>query len=122
MLFRYTAPSLHRKTYIPVFHFISCLTEHQIQMPKREKSNIFPISNFPLLCTLPKRYLLQLSVLFFPTNMEASKRTTTRIGRLCSSTKKQVKKQKKKYNFMIGSLLFIMTFTRGKNLWPLTQK
>ena len=28
--------------------------------------------------------------------MEASKRTTTRIGRLCSSTKKQVKKQQKK--------------------------
>ena len=28
--------------------------------------------------------------------MEASKRTTTRIGRLCSSTKIQVKKQKKK--------------------------
>ena len=27
--------------------------------------------------------------------MEASKRTTTRIGRLCSSTKIQVKKQKK---------------------------
>ena len=36
--------------------------------------------------------------------MEGSKRTTTRIGHLSSSTKKQAKKQKR-YNFMTESLL-----------------
>ena len=49
------------------------------------------ISNFPLLYALSERYLLPLSALFCPNNMEGSKRTTFHIGHLCSSTKKSKK-------------------------------
>ena len=59
--------------------------------------------------------------------MEGSKKTTTRFGQLFSSTKNK----EKKFNFMIERLLSnntlnrrksIMTPTREKNLWPLSQK
>ena len=55
--------------------------------------------------------------------MEGSQRTTTRIGHLYSSTKKQKKQKQKRYNFMTESLFsnntshcfkFIMTPTREK--------
>ena len=90
----------------------------------------FPISNFLIACILSWIYLLQLSALFFPNNMEGSKRTTTRFGHLCSSTKK-IKKAKKRYNLLTERLLssntsnrfkFIVTPTRGKNLGPPSQK
>ena len=60
--------------------------------------------------------------------MEGSKRTTTRFGYICYSTKN---KQKKRYNLITESLLlnstsnrdkFIMTPTRGKNLRPPLQE
>ena len=85
--------SLQRETYIPIFHFISYLTDHQIQMLKKIKCERFTISD-PLpvaLYFVSAMYLLQLSVLFFPNNMKGSKRTTTWIDHLCSSTKKQAK-------------------------------
>ena len=66
--------------------------------------------------------------------MEGSKRTTTRVGHLSSSTKnkqtnKQTNKQKRK-NLMIECLLsistsncfkFTMTPTSWKSLWPPSQ-
>ena len=87
------------------------------------------VSSF--LCTLSQRYLLRLAAIFFPNNMEGSKRTTIRFGHLCSSTKKIAKRQQKRYNLMKEGLLssntsnhfkFIVTPTRGKNLWPPSQK
>ena len=39
---------LHREPYIPVFHFVPILTDHQIQILKKRKCNSFPISNFPV--------------------------------------------------------------------------
>ena len=93
------------------------------------KVSPYLISSF--LCTLSQRYLLRLAALFFPNNMEGSKRTTTRFGHLCSSTKKKSKKTKKIYSLMIESLLssntsnrfkFIVTPNRCKNLWPPSQK
>ena len=44
---------LHREPFIPFFHFISYLTDHQIQILKKRKSvteNVkdFPICNFPI--------------------------------------------------------------------------
>ena len=92
------------------------------------KVSPYLISSF--FCTLSQRYLLRLAALFFPNNMEGSKRTTTRFGHLCSSTKK-IKKAKKRYNLLTESLLssntsnrfkFIVTPTRGKNLGPPSQK
>ena len=83
---------------------------------------------------------------FFPYNMEGPRRITAPIGHLFSSTKKSKKKQKtknkkkqtnkqkqkqKRYSLIIESLLskntsicfkFIMTPTRGKNMWSLLQK
>ena len=94
-----------------------------------QKVSPYLISSF--LCTLSQRYLLRLAALFFPNNMEGSKRTTTRFGHLCSSTKKKSKKTKKIYSLMIESLLssntsnrfkFIVTPNRCKNLWPPSQK
>ena len=91
---------------------------------------VSPYLIYSLLCTLSQRYLLRIFALFFPNNMEGSKRTTTRFGHLCSSTKSKQKK-KKRYNLMIENLLsnstsnrfkFIMTPTRGKNLQPPSQK
>ena len=93
------------------------------------KVSPYLISSF--LCTLSQRYLLRLAAFFFPNNMEKSKITTTRFGNLCSSTKKIAKRQKKRYNLMIESLLssntsnrfkFIVTPTCGKNLWSPSQK
>ena len=84
---------------------------------------------FSFLCILSQRYLIRVAALFFPNNIKGSKRTTTRFCQLCSSTKKA--KRQKKYNLMIVSLLssntsnrfkFIVTLTRGKNLWPPSQK
>ena len=37
---------LHRETYIPDFHFISYLTDHQIQMLERRKCGRFPHFEF----------------------------------------------------------------------------
>ena len=90
------------------------------------------------LSTLSQRYLLRLAALFFHNNMEGSKRTTTRLGNLCFSTKKSKKTKKKdttykkkRYNLLIENLLssntsnrfkFIVTPTRGKNLWSPSQK
>ena len=38
---------LHREPYIPVFHFIANLTDHQIQiLTEHENAKVFPISNF----------------------------------------------------------------------------
>ena len=92
---------LHRKPYIPVFHFISYLSDYEIQIRKRRKCKSFPISSFTvalyfILFTLScSRYLLLLSVLFLPNKMEGSKRTTTRTGHLPSSTKNWQKLKKK---------------------------
>ena len=99
------------------------------------KVSPYLISSF--LCTLSQRYLLRLAALFFPNNMEGSKRTTTRFGHLHSSTKKSKKtkktqkNKKKSYNVMMESFLssntsnrfkFIVTTTRGKNMLSLSQK
>ena len=93
--------------------------------------NVSPYLISSCLCTLSQRCLLRLSALFYPNNMEGSKRATTCFGRLCSSTKTKQKKTKKRYNLMTESLLsnntsnrskFTMTPTRGKNLWPPLQK
>ena len=64
---------------------------------------VSPFLIYPLFCNLLQTYLVCLSALFFPNNIEESKITTTRIGHLCPLTKtsknkqkKQNKKQKKK--------------------------
>ena len=88
---------------------------------------VSPYLNSSFLCILSQRYLLRL---FFPNNMEGSKKTTTFFRHLCSSTKKKLK-YKKRCNLMIESLLsrntsnhfkFVVTPTRGKHLWPSPQK
>ena len=82
-----------------------------------------------LLCTLSQRYLLRLSALFFPNNIEGSKRTTTRFCHLCSSIKNKQRKKKvqpfdKKFvvNNTSNRHKFIKSPTRRKNLWPPSQK
>ena len=68
--------------------------------------------------------------------MEGSKRTATHFGHLCCSTKNKQKKQKQKQKqkqklphdrkFVLNNTSnryqFIMTRTRGENLWPQSQK
>ena len=39
--------SLHRELYIPIFHFISYLTDHQIQILKKRKCERFPHFSIP---------------------------------------------------------------------------
>ena len=39
--------SLHRELYIPIFHFISYLTDHQIQILKKRKCGRFPHFSIP---------------------------------------------------------------------------
>ena len=100
--------------------------------PKKEKMRkVSPYLISSFLCTLSQRYLLRLAAIFFPNNMEGSKRTTIRFGHLCSSTKKGKSQKKKKYNLMIESCLssnasnrfkFIVTPTHGQNLLPPSQK
>ena len=77
-----------------------------------------------LLCTLSQRYLLRLAALFFPDNMEVSKRTTTCFGRLCSPTKKSKKTKKESLlsSDTLNRFKFIVTPTREKNLGPPSQK
>ena len=97
----------------------------------------FLISNFLVPLYFVLEILLRLAALFFPNNMEGSKRTTTRFRHLHSSTKKSKKtkkpqkNKKKSYNVMMESFLssntsnrfkFIVTTTRGKNLLSLSQK
>ena len=83
----------------------------------------------PFLCTLSQRYQLRLAAFFFPNNMERSKKTATLLVIFAPQQKKQ--KDKKRYNFMTESLLssnasnrfkFIVAPTRGKILWPPSQK
>ena len=126
--------SSQRTLHFPVFHLISYLTDHQMQITKKEKmQKVSPYLISSFLCTLSQRYLFGLTALFCPNNMEGSKRTITRFGHLCSSTKKKKKskKTKKIYNLMTESLLssntsnrfkFIVTPTRGKKPWPPSQK
>ena len=93
----HTISSFSQRTlHSPVFHFISYLTDHQIQIHKKKmrKVSLYLISQ--LLYTLSQRQLLRLSALFFPNNMEGYKRTTTRFGHLCSSTKNKQKKKRNK--------------------------
>ena len=94
---------LHREPYITTFHFNSFLTDHQIKVLKKRMRKVSPFLIYPLFCNLLQTYLVCLSALFFPNNIEESKITTTRIGHLCPLTKtsknrqkKQNKKQKKK--------------------------
>ena len=97
----------------------------------------FLISSFLVPLYFVLEILLRLAALFFPNNMEGSKRTTTRFGHLHSSTKKSKKtkktqkNKKKSYNVMMESFLssntsnrfkFIVTTTRGKNMLSLSQK
>ena len=71
-----TILSLHKEPYIPVFHFIPYLTDHQFQILKKRKYESFPISNFPVaLHFVLERYLLRLSALFFPSNQIKSNNT-----------------------------------------------
>ena len=102
---------LHRETYIPLFHLISYKTDHQIQMSKKRKHKRF--LHCHVLCLQDTCFDF---LYFFPNNMKRYKRTTTRIGHLCSSTKnKQKNKQTniQKYNLM---KICCQTPTRGKNL------
>ena len=58
----------------------------------------FLISNFLVPLYFVLEILLRLAALFFPNNMEGSKRTTTRFGHLHSSTKKSKKTKKTQKN------------------------
>ena len=89
---------LHREPYIPVFHFIANLTDHQIQIlteHENAKVSLFLISL--LLCTLSLRYWLRLFAFFVPSNQIKSNNTSNRFN-------------------------FIVTPTSGKDLWPPSQK
>ena len=39
---------LHRELYIPIFHFISYLTDHQMQIRKKRKCERFPHFSIPV--------------------------------------------------------------------------
>ena len=112
------------------FHFLSNWPPNS-NLKKGKIWKVSPYLTSSLLCILSWIYLLRLSALFFPNNMEGSKRTTTRLVIFALQQKKNTNKEKKRYNLMIESLLssntsnrykFIMTPTRGKNLWPPSQK
>ena len=73
--------------------------KNHLKKKKRKWERFFPYLFSLLLCTFSWRYLLRLSALFFPNNMEGSKRTTTHFRHLCNSTKnKPKKKEKKRYH------------------------
>ena len=64
--------------------------------PKKEKMRkVSPYLISLLLCTLSYIYLLQLSAIFFPNNMEGSKRSTTHLVIFAVQQKTSKKKKKK---------------------------
>ena len=79
------------------FHFLSNWPPNP--NPKKEKvRKVSPYLISSFFHTLSWRYFLWLAALFFPSNMKGSKRTTTRFGHLCSSTKKSKKTKKQPYD------------------------
>ena len=91
--------SLHRgkdlHSCLPFYFLSDWPPNPNAKKEKMQKVSPFPIS--PLLCTLSQKCLLRLSVLFFPNNMEGSRRSSTLLVIFtCSSTKKTSKKNKKK--------------------------
>ena len=94
-------------------------TKSKCQKEKSRTFSPFPISRCYVLCLRDTCFnFLYFSFLLIWKHLKGLLRVLV-VFALQQNNKQ---KSKKRYNFMIGSLLFIMTFTRGKNLWPLTQK
>ena len=119
------------------FHFLSDWPPNA-NPEKRENVKGFPNSNFSVALYFILEILASSFYTFPSNNIEEFKRTTIRIGHLCSSTKIQQKqgktnkqtKQKKMQpcdrKFVVKQYInrfkLIMTSTHGKNLWPQSQK
>ena len=133
MLSYYILPSSSQRTlHSPVFHFISYLIVHQIQILKRKKYERFPYMYFPCFSVLYLRDtcfdLLHLSFLIIWKDL---RELLLVLIIFAPQQKKQQKDKKKRYSLMIESLLssntsnyfkFIVTPTRRKNLWSPSQK
>ena len=105
MLCYYIFPSASQRTlHSSVFHFISYLTDHQIQIIKRENWERFPHIKFPHSSVLYLRDtcfdLLDFSFLIIWKNQ----RVILLVLVIFASQQKK-SKRKKKYNLMIESLL-----------------
>ena len=132
MLSYYIVPSSSQRTlHSPVFHFISYLIDHQIEILKRKKCERFLHIQFPRSSVLYLRDTCFDWLHFFFLIIWKNLRELLLILVIFAPQQKKSKKEKKMIILMIESLLssntsnrfkFIVTPTRCKNLWPPSQK